>query len=307
MDAYSCYRFIIKLKSPFGTPWQADTIMGHLVWLVAQKEGKEGVKDFLAPFIKGNPPFVLSDGFPAGLLPRPLGYKQKLGAKDLDSYANEKMSRKAEFLTLSDFDAIRLGGEIEIEPVSFPWIGIETLHAVISRETGTTGEGGNLFTTESWALRQELWREEAILSIYVCSLEGWVGKIERMFTDLSLVGFGKDKSVGLGHFEFLGKEEWDGFSGFQEADGFISLSTFVPAVNDPVEGKWAINIKYGKLGENAGNGNPFKKPLLQFKPGAVFYTDKEPKPFYGRVVEGIAPGLPEAIQICYCLAVPCLI
>ncbi len=275
MDAYSRYRFIIKLKSPFGTPWQADTIMGHLVWLVAHQGGRRGSKKFPCSFHRGKPPFVISDGFPAGLLPRPLGYRQNPGAKDLDSYANEKVRRKAEFLTLCDFEAIRSGGKIEIDPVSFPWIGIQMLHAAISRETGTTGEGGNLFATNAWILRHELWKDgEVLLSIYAYILEDWIERMERMVADLSIVGFGKDKSVGLGQFEFLRSEKWDGFSGFKEANGFISLSTFVPAINDPVEGKWAINIKYGKLGENAGDGNPFKKPLLQFKPGAVFYTDE---------------------------------
>jgi len=306
VDAYSCYRLIIQLKSPFGTPWQADTIMGHLAWHVAYQEGEEGVKSFLTPFLEGKPPFVLSDGFPSGLLPRPFGQKHKIGVKDLDSYTSEKIRRKTEFLNPSDFQALRLGETVEVGPISSPWIDIETLHAAISRQTGTTGEGGNLFAAESWVLRQNLWEENrALLSIYLYCEDGWIERIERMFTDLSSVGFGKDKSVGLGHFKFLRKEKWDGFSVFQGANGFISLSTSVPGVNDPTEGRWAINIKYGKLGENAGNGNPFKKPLLQIRPGSTFYTGDEPKPFYGRVVGGIASGFPEAVQICYCLAVPC--
>lgn len=306
MDAYRCYRLKIELKSPFGTPWQADTVMGHLAWLAAYQEGEEGINNFLSPFLKGSPPFVLSDAFPAGLLPRPLGQKEGQEVKDLDSYADEKTRRKTEYLGLSDFDAIRLGERTEVESISSPWIGIEVLRAAISRATGTTGEGGNLFMTESWTLRQGMWENNhAVLSIYVYCLDGWIERIERMFADLALVGFGRDKSVGLGHFEFIGKEEWNGFAAFQGSNGFISLSTFVPGVNDPTEGRWAINIKYGKLGENAGDGNPFKKPLLQIKPGSVFYTGEKAKPFYGRVVEGIAPGFPEAVQICYCLAVPC--
>lgn len=306
MDTYNCYRLTLRLKSPFGTPWQADTIIGHLAWLVAYQEGKEGIKTFLSPFLEGCPPFVLSDAFPTRLLPRPLGQKLKLQVKDLESYAGERVRHKSEFLNLDDFQAIRLGKNISIDPVSSPWIGIEMLHAAISRETGTTREGGNLFATESWTLRQELWENnDALISIYVYCKDGWIERVERLFMELSSIGFGKDKSVGLGHFEFLQKEKWDGFSVFEEANGFISLSTFVPGLNDPTEGRWAINIKYGKLGENAGSGYPFKRPLLQIRPGSVFYTGQNPKPFYGRVVEGIAPGFPEAVQICYCLAVPC--
>jgi CRISPR-associated protein Csm4 len=280
--------------------------MGHLAWLAAYQEGEEGIIDFLSPFLKGSPPFVLSDAFPATLLPKPLGQKKGHEVKDLDSYANEKTRRKAEFLGFSDFETIRRGGRAEVESISSPWIGIEVLRAAINRATGTTGEGGNLFMTESWSLKQGMWENNrALLSIYVYCLDGWIERIEKMFSELSLIGFGKDKSVGLGHFEYLGKEKWDGFAMFEGANGFISLSTFVPGVNDPTEGRWAINIKYGKLGENAGGGNPFKKPLLQIRPGSIFFTGNKPKPYYGRVVEGIAPGFPEAVQICYCLAVPC--
>jgi CRISPR-associated protein Csm4 len=63
------YRLTIRLKSPIGTPWQADTIIGHLAWMERFKEGESGVKAFLSPFLKGEPPFVLSDGFPEDLLP----------------------------------------------------------------------------------------------------------------------------------------------------------------------------------------------------------------------------------------------
>jgi len=292
-----------------GTPWQADTIMGHIAWLVAYQEGDNGVKKFLTPFLKGNPPFVLSDGFPSGLLPRPMGQKQSAKVKDLDSYIKERRERKTEFLNLIHFDAIRRGQEIEIETLPSPWEEVETLHAVISRTTGTTtDEAGNLFADESLALKRELGGSNStILTIYTCCLGEWTKKVEKLFRDLSLMGFGRDKSVGLGHFEFVGIEPWDGFSNFGGSNGFISLSTYVPAVNDPTDGKWALNVKYGKLGENIGGGNPFKRPLMQIKPGAIFYAGGRPKPFYGRVVLGLAPGFPDAVQICYCLAVPCKI
>ena len=68
---------------------------------------------------------------------------------------------------------------------------------------------------------------------------------------------------------------------------------------------WSVNVKLGKLGEAAGTGNPFKRPLIQIKPGAVFRTGGRPTPFYGRVVKDIAPGMPDAVQICFTLAVPC--
>jgi CRISPR-associated protein Csm4 len=300
------YRITLRLKSPMGTPWQADTIIGHLAWIERFKNGERGIKEFLSPFLEGKPPFVLSDGFPEDLLPRPYGMKQAAAIQDLDSYSRERRARKAEFLKASDFGAICLGQEIKGHPVPSPWEEFETLHATISRKSNTTSdEAGNLFSTESWCINREFAPNAfQAINIYLYCQETWRARIEDLFRDLSSVGFGRDKSVGLGQFEILKMDEWEGFKKFKGANAFIALSSFVPQENDPIEGRWAFNIKYGKLGETAPSGNPFKRPFLQMKPGAVFFTGGSPKPFYGRVLSNLSPSFPEAIQICYCLAVP---
>lgn len=309
MVEYECYRLSIGLKSPLGTPLQADTIIGHLAWMVAFNEGAKGVGEFLTPFVAGVPPFVISDGFPTGLIPRPLGIKRSVANNDLTSYSRERSKRRAEFLQISDFEKARRGQEVIGDPVFSPWEEFETLHAAISRKSNTTtDEGGNLFSTESWVIKGEDPGDEvSTIDLYLSCLKSWRDKTEKLFQQLSMIGFGRDKSVGSGRFNLLKMEEWRGFGGFNEANGFTALSSFVPAENDPVEGKWRLNIKFGKLGENAGHGNPFKRPFLQIRPGATFYTGDAPKPFYGRVLPGIAPGFPEAIQVCYCLAVPSII
>lgn len=307
MPEYECYRLSIGLKSPLGTPWQADTIIGQLAWMVAFNEGIKGVEEFLSPFIAGDPPFIVSDGFPAGLLPRPLGFKPSAGINDLRSYTREKSKREADFLSLSDFEMTRRGKDSEGEPVASPWEEFQTLHAVISRNSNTTTEeSGNLFSTESWVVKQE--DDElgaSSMNLYLYCLESWREKIQILFQQLSKFGFGRDKSVGLGQFDLMKMEEWKEFEQFDGADGFIALSSFVPDENDPIEAKWSLNIKYGKLGETAGSGNPFKRPFPQIKPGATFFTGEPPRKFYGRILEGIAPGFLKAVQICYCLAVPC--
>jgi CRISPR-associated protein Csm4 len=277
--------------------------------MVAFNEGVKGVEEFLAPFITGEPPFVVSDGFPTGLLPRPLGVKQQTGINDLASYARERRKLKSEFLKIADFEKARRGKKIEGEPLSSPWEEFETLHATISRKSNTTtDEAGNLFSTESWVIKGEDQDDEASnINVYFYCLKSWREKIERLFQQLSMIGFGRDKSVGSGQFNLLKMEEWKGFGGFDGANGFIALSSFAPAEEDPVNGKWGLNIKYGKLGENAASGNPFKRPFLQITPGATFHTGGPPRAFYGRVLKDLAPSFPEAVQICYTLAVPCKI
>jgi CRISPR-associated protein Csm4 len=281
--------------------------MGNVAWLEAFRTGTGGVREFLAPFAAGDPPFIFSDGFPAGLLPRPLFPWETGKAADLASYVKEKVRRKAEFVRVEEFDALRRGMAAQGDPPSSPWVEIDFVHAGISRKTGTTGgEAGALFSTECHALTgSEKGDGTAGIEIYALCKEGWNERLAALLRDLSRIGFGRDKSIGLGQFDFLKMEPWDMFSNFKGNNGFIALSSFVPGKDDPTDGNWAVNVKYGKLGENAGCGNPFKRPFIQLKPGAVFYTGTEPKPYYGRTLTGLAPGFPDSIQLCYCLAVPC--
>ncbi|RME25745.1 MAG: hypothetical protein D6800_07265, partial [Candidatus Zixiibacteriota bacterium] len=79
-------------------------------------------------------------------------------------------------------------------------------------------------------------------------------------------------------------------------------STMVPAPDDPPEAWFRLRTKYGKLGEHA-SANPFKRPLLQMEPGAVFKTGEALREFYGSLVTDIAPGAPHAVQNCYGLPV----
>ena len=174
---------------------------------------------------------------------------------------------------------------------------------MLDRNTGTTGGAGQLYATESKVLRDEI---EAV-TFYLRVQEDWYDRAITLFHEVGKAGYGRDKSVGLGQFEVAGVEECDFFSSFDSADAFVSLSSYVPAENDPNNGRWKLRIKRGKLGEHAGgHGNPFKKPIIQFEPGAVFRTGARPKSWYGRVVKNVAPGMPEAVQICYALAVPCI-
>ncbi|NLI15122.1 MAG: hypothetical protein GX409_02425 [candidate division Zixibacteria bacterium] len=106
--------------------------------------------------------------------------------------------------------------------------------------------------------------------------------------------------------DFVSVEPFAKFGEINNPNGFVSLSSMTPAADDPIDARIKIRTKYGKLGEGIQT-NPFKRPLIQIEPGAVFNTGSKPKEFYGRIVENIAPGNPEAVQNCYTLAVPCVI
>jgi len=311
VNSYRDYRVRLRLRSPLGTPMLADTLFGHLAWEVARREGPEGVSTFLEPFLAGEPPFVLSDAFPEGLLPRPMLPTGRIpgDAESREAYARIKQVAKAPFLSVPDFLEVVTDPSRAPEPVPSPWRTVKTPRASIDRGTWTTTPGGRFFETESLALAAG---EAATgdgsrgLDVYLRAREGWEERALTLLRWVAKTGFGRDRSVGLGEFVVEGLEPLgDLFTGVAGADGFVSLSSWVPAAGDPVEGRWRARVKRGFLGEAAGGGNPFKRPLVQLEPGSAMRTGSPPRPCYGRMVRHIAPGMPEAAQYGFALAVPC--
>lgn len=302
------YRLNLKPLSSFLTPWQADTIFGSLCWLMTQREGENALLEFLQEYKNGQPAFILSDGMPGEYLPIPdhLSVVTSKG-NSLHEFQNAKKLKKTLWVKAEAFEAIRKGQiAVQIEARIKAFKAATTLHSSINRMSGTTGDEGSLFELEEYALETKGAINETI-SIYIKIREGWQDKVFSLFKDLSLSGYGKKKSVGKGSFKIIGDlEDISGkFSALEKANGFISLSNFVPAKNDPTEGFYKTFVKYGKLGgEFTFCGKPFKKPLMMIKAGAVFMTDGPPKDFYGRMIEGISDEKKAVVQYGYAFAVP---
>jgi len=308
VTAYRDYRFRLRLRAPLGTPMHADTLFGHLVWQVIYAEGPGEAAAFLEPFLGGRPPFVLSDAFPAGLLPRPL-FPAALPADQSasrENYARMRKIGKAPFIPVEDFLQFAVNPEFDLRPVASPWHTVKIPHAAIDRLTGTTTPGGQFYETEYLVLAPREGVETGLLDLYVRAETDWADRVETLLRGVAASGFGRDRSTGLGAFEVTAREDIGGLFGEPAGrDGFISLSSWVPAAEDPTEGRWRLRVKRGFLGEGAGRGNPFKRALLQLEPGSVMRCGTPPAPWYGRMVRNIAPGMPEAVQYGFALAVPC--
>jgi len=310
------FRVRIRLLGPLGTPWQSDTLFGHICWQIARGATELEIDEFLEPFRRGEPLFILSDGFPGELLPRPLLPVDTSAARSPEAYAAARRRTKALYVGQDDFQALRRGDVTGWEPAEDPWVAFETPHAAIDRGTSSTaggeaGEGGRFFLTPLQALGDVEAHGDRI-SVYLRARAPWGERVPELLGRMAPLGFGRDRSVGAGAFEVLSVEPWEGFSCVPGANGFVSLSSLCPARDDPTVGRWRVRLKHGKLGEGAGEGNPFKRPLVQFEPGAVFLCrpdgrEEAPRPFYGRVVPSIAPGMPGAVQGCHSISVPCRI
>lgn len=298
------YRLRIKPQSSFLTPWQADTIFGSLCWVIALRDGEEVLTEFLLEYKSHNPVFVLSDGMPGDLLPAPSHLQHMMTkSENREDYEKGKKLKKVLWISAEKFESVRRGHiQDDIFDDYKPFKNFTSLHSSISRVTGTTGEEGSLFELQEYALEKSL----HTISLYLKIRDDWVEKVFSLFNDLSLMGYGKKKSVGKGSFKIIGGlERFETFESLEDSNGFVSLSNFVPSVSDPTEGYYKTMVKYGKLGgEFTFSENPFKKPLMMLTAGAVFKVSGAVKPFYGQMVEGLSSIKPEVVHYGYAFPVP---
>jgi CRISPR-associated protein Csm4 len=291
------YKSRIKLKSLSASSWQADTVFGHLCWHIFRHEGEAHLGEFLSYYPEGahsstgpRPPVLVSDGFPADYLPRPLlPFKES----DAGSTKRERILRsfrlkeeaQVRWLRLEEFNKVRSG-----EFVTSSLTEHEIAKAIsteisqknqIDRVTNTAGSGsGQLFDVIGYLLPE--------VSLYWRISDGYLELVREFLEELKNTGYGKRKSVGYGQVESFTLDEFKDFEEIQGANGFVTLSRFVPAINDPTEGYWHTAVKYGKLGEElGGSGNPFKRPLLQIECGACF-RDVAPREWYGQLISGLS-------------------
>jgi CRISPR-associated protein Csm4 len=220
-------------------------------------------------------------------------------------FHQEQERRRALWVTAQQFSRA-IQGE-RIVPTALPDgagpVHRGTLKNQINRLTGTTPgaeEGGGLFEFEETF--------QKVVTVYALLQLEFESKVQELLDYLASSGFGKRKAVGYGSLELTPRlESFPGFGDPPEPNGFVSLSTFVPARHDPSNGFWNLLVKYGKLGEElAYSENPFKKPLLMLRAGATFY-DNPVREFYGRLVEGVSPRYDFVMQPAFSLPVPMLL
>ena len=304
------FRVTYYLRSAVASDWQADTIFGHICWALRYLEGEDELARFLKEFELGQPPLIISNGFPGDLLPRPitppsLPEEKKTVCERIHSFIANKRESEITLLSPQEFNTAIRGEEVHVseQPRPLPKKRI-TLKNQISRLAGTTGAEGTLYDFEEtfWSQTDGKSRADTPISIYVKVTDHFVEQAERLFSFIAAQGYGKRKSIGYGEIESHSFEAFGGFESPPAANGFVSLSNFVPARHDPTEGRWQTIVKYGKLGEEyATSSNPFKRPLLMLTAGSTFY-DAPCREYYGHLVRNIAPSHPNVIQ--YALAFP---
>lgn len=289
------YNLKIKIETPFFASFHSDTLFGHFCWIVKYFEGEEALNKFLKLFVEGEPPFLISDGFPYGLLPKPLSSEI-----NITDPTQRKEFKDREWITLEDFNKICRGEiltKLEKAPQEDQIYKSISTHNIINRLTNTTLKEGGVYSST------ELFMQEVSIYLKVIN-EGWKDKVIDILDKLSQIGYGRKKSIGKGRFSVVEVKEFN-FTSIDNANGFVTLSNFCPAEDDPTDGIYRTFVKYGKLGEEfTFCGNPFKHPLLMIRTGSVFKTDSKPKEYYGKIISGISPAKKEVLHYAYAFAVP---
>jgi len=303
------YKITLKIKSSIITPFQSDTIFGSFCWALKYLKGEEELEKFLTQYSK-TPPLIVSNGFPEGFFPRPIlkplshqqskqlikknyGTEKKNLIRGLD---NLKTIKKQKYISIELFNELKenlseyslLDKLIQLRNSKQPrLVNILVFRNTINRFTNTVISEGGFHPEE-----ETFYPEDINISIFVKTDYFNLQEIKEIFDFIAHSGFGKSKSVGKGELSILNCEEYV-LPHANNPNAFFTISSFVPKQDDPIHGYYSTMTKYGKLGGDYAKSaipgfgmNPFKKPLLMFEDGSVFF-DSEIKEYYGRLISQI--------------------
>ncbi|MEW5920390.1 MAG: hypothetical protein AB1796_05430 [Bacillota bacterium] len=294
----------LKLK-PLGsylTDWSSDTMTGALLWVYSRRFGPAALSQLIAAFRQNEPPFVLSSGFPGDLLPRPFIPQPVQQITTLRQIEEGKKLKKSQWVSLAMFNSLRQGQMHKPEEIPKPLLTEVVLHNQVSRISGSTSEGGELYSVEEQFLNIEHYQH---ITVYANVQPDWEDLLGELFADLGRTGLGARSSTGKGAFIVEEIADFYGFSAPPGANSYILLGNITPRATDPAKGYFKVAIKRGKLGEEyAKLPNPFKKPLVMLVPGSVLYSTAPLAGWLGRFVEDIAPAAPQVVHCGMAMVTP---
>ena len=290
---YKLYNTRIKLTSSYITPWQSDTIIGHIFWSIKYRFGEERLNEIISSAKDGKPLFIVSDALPVNNFPKfnidfDFG---KLGIDDAKDYSKFKNIKKKKNVDLEQFNRFIQGESIEkyyrdelknkgTETIGSGVLGVSVTHNSINRLSGTTdGEGGQVFNIEEYFTGSAKVKnsDDSIFDIFFKIREGYdISELKIVLEDMARNGYGKKNSIGKGSFKIVKEiSEYSSFVKVKEPNAYIVLSNYIPKKLDYDEVITAETItKYGKLGgDYALSDMPFKKPFICFARGSIFKSD----------------------------------
>ena len=268
--AHALYRATLALHTPLGTPLAGDTLFGQLCWALRETSGEAELTRQLADYTQGQPWLVVSDGFPAGHLPKPTlpqhfepqrdPAARKAAKKKRWIPANKASEALTSLLESAVDDATAFGKS--------PQAAMQA-HNTLNRLSGTTGEG----EFAPFSQPQTFHAARQSIDIYLIIDEDRLSaeKASSLLVTIGAMGFGRDASTGLGKFTV---EQFApvSFAIPEESNAFWTLAPCAPQGQgfDSTKSYWRVLTRFGRHGNaHALASNPFKTPVLLATTGAV--------------------------------------
>lgn len=237
-------RIRLRPRSPWRTPWQADTLNG-------------------------------------ALLPLPVAARLAPVPQDqVKSVKRAKWVSREDFLSFAAGDTQHVPWDRCLPEEAV--IKEDTRrHNTLARDSDTSLENGGLFSRPDIHLKAGI--DHFTLYFRTANEQGTELLLD-LLHELALTGFGADTATGRGQFDLLAEPdsvpELD--TRRPNANALVCLSTFQPAPTDPTDGFWEVFPKFGKLGPDLGLTDVRKKTLMMFHLGACFYADSGRRRIAGR-------------------------
>ncbi len=294
------YRATIALHTPLGTPLAGDTLFGQLCWTLRETQGEAELTRRLDAYTSGQPWLVVSDGFPAGFLPKPT-VPPRFEPQPTDP-AQRKIARKKRWIPVDtsagDGFGITHGSPAQLlsravdETTAFgegrqPKAAVQ-FHNTINRLTGTTGQGR--FAPYAQSLIFYTTGQRIDLYLVLDDTRGTAQELSGWLAAMGATGYGRDASVGLGKFTV---ETLTPVTQTVPADAnaWWTLAACAPQGQgfDGRRSYWRVLTRFGRHGNtHALGGKPFKNPVLMAATGAVLrpLSAFSPRLFVGQGLGG---------------------
>lgn len=302
---------VLHLHSPLGTPLAGDTLFGQLCHTCREIYGEARLDDLLTGYGNSQPWLVVSDGFPAGFLPRPTVPAALQTTENDPTKRKEAKSRRwiphaAINQPLPQLLAAAAADEAVYGRQGKP-VQAAAFHNTLNRLTGTTGGEFAPYTQ-----MQIFHASEQPIDLWLVLDETRFSRTElhTLLETIGSLGYGRDASIGLGKFEVQSLTDTTLFQQTHpQANACWTLAPCAPQGRgfDPERSYWQVKTRFGRHGGAlALGGNPFKRPLLMAATGAVLTPQSaQPLPlFTGSGLTGVSTAQDKTVHQGYAPVLP---
>ena len=312
--SYVLHRATIALHTPLGTPLAGDTLFGQLCWALRDAAGSDALGKALEGYTQGKPWLVVSDGFPAGCLPRPT--LPQVFEPERKPEERKAAKKKHWLPAVRSTEPMRklLADGLQTDAEAYGQVPVATSqsHNTLNRLSGTTGKGEFAPYTQMQTFHAAGQRIDIYLVIDTARTSA--EQVTQLLAAVGAAGFGRDASIGLGKFSVETVAPCS-LPGHPKSTAYCTLAPCAPQGQgfENERSYWKVLTRFGRHGNaHALSGTPFKTPVLMATTGAVFTPAGPfaPRAFIGNGLGGdgtLSKAQPATVHQGYAPVVPILL